>query len=377
MKKNAAKEWLMEKKKWIKHLPLYLLELVVLAGAIGMLYFVTHATKAEKQQIREEDVAVNEEVKEQLMQSGDGEPSEDKPELTGVYQLALFGVDARDGSLGKGNRSDTIMICSIDADTHEVKLISIYRDTYLNIGNDSYNKCNAAYAKGGPIQAINMINMNTDLYLTDYITVGFEGLIKAVDALGGVELEVTEKEIPHLNNYQISMVGTSEDGVNFTAQEGTYIPVTEPGVQTLNGLQATAYCRIRYIGDDFQRAERQRNLITAMLEKSKTASFNDLRKAAEAVIPYISTSLDVEDILTMLSVVGDYEVTVSDGFPFAGMRNGGTMSGVGAFVVATDLDANVRKLHELLYDDADYEPSEELKSFSRTIEENTTPYLRY
>lgn len=369
----------MEKKKWIKHLPLYLLELAVLAGAVGMLYFVTHATKAEKQQIREEDVVVNEEVKEQLRQSEDGTASGDtkQPELTGVYQLALFGVDARDGSLGKGNRSDTIMICSIDADTHEVKLISIYRDTYLNIGNDSYNKCNAAYAKGGPIQAINMINMNTDLYLTDYITVGFEGLIKAVDALGGVELEVTEKEIPHLNNYQISMVGTSEDGVNFTAQEGSYIPVTEPGMQTLNGLQATAYCRIRYIGDDFQRAERQRNLITAMLEKSKTSSLNDLRKAAEAVIPYISTSLDVEDILTMLSVVGDYEVTVSDGFPFAGMRNGGTMSGVGAFVVATDLEQNVKKLHELLYNDADYEPSDELKSFSRTIEENTTPYLRY
>jgi len=369
----------MDKKKWIRHLPLYILELVVLAAAIGALYFVMHATKAQKQQIKEGDIAVNEEIRQQFQNDTEEDQEQDpqKSNLSGIYQIALFGVDARDGSLGKGNRSDTIMICSIDADTHEVKLISIYRDTYLNLGNDSYNKCNAAYAKGGPAQAISMINMNTDLYITDYVTVGFEGLIKAVDALGGVELEVTEKEIPHLNNYQICMVGTSEDGVNFTAQEDSYIPVTEPGVQTLNGLQATAYCRIRYIGDDFQRAQRQRDLITAMMEKCKTASFNELRLAAEAVFPYISTSLDINDILTMLSVVGDYQVTVSDGFPFAGMRNGGTKGGVGAFVVPVDLKTNVVKLHELLYDQQDYEPSEEVKAYSKIIKEDTDAYLKY
>ena len=369
----------MDKKKWIRHLPLYILELVVLVAAIGALYFIIHATKAQKQQINDEDIAVNEEVRQQLQ---DGTDSEDeqysgKTNLSGVYQIALFGVDARDGSLGKGNRSDTIMICTVDADTHEVKLISIYRDTYLNLGNDSYNKCNAAYAKGGPTQAISMINKNTDLYITDYITVGFEGLIKAVDALGGVEIDVTEKEIPHLNNYQISMVGTSEDGVNYTAEEGSYIPVTEAGLQTLNGLQATAYCRIRYIGDDFQRAERQRDLITAMIEKSKTASFSELRQAAEAVFPYVSTSLDINDIFTMLGVVGDYQVTVSDGFPFAGMRNGGTKAGVGAFVVPIDLEANVVRLHELLFDEESYEPSAEVKEYSQIIQDDTDAYLKY
>ena len=159
----------MDKKKWIRHLPLYILELVVLVAAIGALYFVMHATKAQKQQIKEGDIAVNEEIRQQFQNdtAKDQEQDPQKPNLSGIYQLALFGVDARDGSLGKGNRSDTIMICSIDADTHEVKLISIYRDTYLNLGNDSYNKCNAAYAKGGPAQAISMINMNTDLYITD------------------------------------------------------------------------------------------------------------------------------------------------------------------------------------------------------------------
>ena len=114
-----------------------------------------------------------------------------------------------------------------------------------------------------------------------------------------------------------------------------------------------------------------------MMEKCKTASFNELRLAAEAVFPYISTSLDINDILTMLSVVGDYQVTVSDGFPFAGMRNGGTKGGVGAFVVPVDLKTNVVKLHELLYDQQDYEPSEEVKAYCKIIKEDTDAYLKY
>lgn len=364
----------MDKKKMIKHIPLYIVEGVVLIAAAVFLYFITHATQAERREIKEENIVVNEEVKEQVEKTQEENVQNN---LTGVFNLALFGVDARDGSLGKGTRSDSIMICSIDMDKHEVKLISVFRDTYLNLGNDTYNKCNTAYAKGGPEQAISMLNMNTDMFMKDYITVGFDGLIKAVDALGGVELEVTEAEIPHLNNYQISMVGTSEDGVTFIAKEGSYVPVTEPGYQTLNGLQATAYCRIRYIGDDFRRAQRQRDLITAMIEKSKTASLSELTQAAEAVFPYISTSLDVQDIFTMLGVVGDYEVTVSDGFPFAGMRNGGIIGGKGSCVVPTDLEQNVAKLHELLFDESNYEPSAAVKEYSEIIKKDTQDYLQY
>ena len=102
----------------------------------------------------------------------------------------------------------------------------------MNLGNDSYNKCNAAYAQGGPEQAISMLNTNMDLDITDYVTVGFGGLIDAVDALGGIEIEVTEAEISHLNNYQLCMA--EELGVD-------YIPVKESGMQLLNGMQATAY----------------------------------------------------------------------------------------------------------------------------------------
>ncbi len=367
----------MDKKKWVKHIPLYILELIVLAAAICILYVTLRATDSEngavKDNIQNEEITVNEEVKEKIVKA---ENTEGESEFTGIFNVAFFGVDARDGSLGKGNRSDTIMICSIDMDKHEVRLVSIFRDTYLNLGNDVYKKCNTAYAKGGPEQAISMINMNTDMYLTDYITVGFDGLMKAIDALGGVEIEVDASEINHLNNYQISMVGESEDGIHFVAEAGKdYIPVTTAGKQNLNGLQATAYCRIRYVGDDFKRAERQRNVLIAMMEKAKGASIGTLTDAMNAVLPSIRTSLDVEDFIPVLGMIGDYKVTVSDGFPFEGMRNGGTIGSNGSCVVPVNLEENVIKLHELLFEDEDYQPSKEVKEYSKIIEEGTKDYL--
>ncbi|NBJ91654.1 LCP family protein [Parablautia muri] len=361
----------MEKKKWIKHIPLFIIELAVLVAAVGVLYITLHATDskngAEKDNLKEENIAVNEEVKEKAaeIEHTEGE----KNQYTGIFNLAFFGVDARDGSLGKGNRSDTIMICSINMDTHEIRLVSIYRDTFLNLGNDTYKKCNTAYAQGGPEQAIGMINMNTDLYVTDYITVGFEGLKAAIDALGGIEMEITETEITHLNNYQSTMA--EEMDIEYT-------PVTESGVQVLNGLQATAYCRIRYGGgDDFRRAQRQRDVLVAMIEKSKKASLKTLTNAMNAVLPSVRTSLDVGDILPVLSMVGDYKVTQSDGFPYSDMRNGGIIGAEGSCVVPTSLEDNVKKLHEMLYGEKDYEPSKAVKEYSKIIEEKTKDYLMY
>ena len=369
----------MDKKKWVKHIPLFIVEVLVLIIAVAALYVILRTTGengVKKAKIDEEKIAVNEEIKEKVTENTEGE---NVNEYTGIYNIAFFGVDARDENLGKGNnRSDTIMICSVDMDKHEVRLISIYRDTYLNVVNDSYGKCNKAYALGGPEQALSMINMNTDLYVTDYITVGFEGLMEAVDALGGVEIDVREEEISHLNNYQISMVGNSEDGKNFTATAGVdYTPVTEPGLQTLNGLQATAYCRIRYIGDDFERTQRQRDVLVAMMEKAKTAPVSKLMDAMNAVFPHIVTSVDIEDIVPVLGMIGDYKVTVSDGFPFAGMLNGGTIGLEGSCIVPTSLEDNVVKLHEILYGEENYEPTKELKSFSAQVEADTKDRLQY
>ena len=149
--------------------------------AIGVMYVVVTTTdEVERKEINQEQIIINEEVKETQKEEVEKKVSK------GYRNIALFGVDARDGELGRGTRSDTIIIASINQDTQEIKLVSVFRDTYLNLGNDSYNKCNAAYAQGGPEQAINMLNTNLDLDITDYVTVGFGGLIDSVDALGGI-----------------------------------------------------------------------------------------------------------------------------------------------------------------------------------------------
>ena len=290
----------------------------------------------------------------------------------GYKQVALFGVDSTEGELDKNTRTDTIIIAVIDLDTKDIKLCSVYRDTFLNLGNDSYSKCNAAYAKGGPEQAINMLNMNLDLNITDYVTVGFTGLAEVIDALGGIEIDVSEEEIVHLNNYQISMVGKSDDGEQFYATEGKdYTAVTHSGLQKLNGLQATAYCRIRYVGNDFKRAERQRTVIAKCLEKAKQSSASELTAAYNKVTSYISTSLDSSEIIDLFSNVTKYSIVASDGFPFETNRDTGTVGSKGSCVIPVDLETNVIMLQEFLFDNKNYEPSEQVKTYSQKVKSDT------
>ncbi|MCR4990120.1 MAG: LCP family protein [Lachnospiraceae bacterium] len=380
--------------KWKKHAVLYIIEGVILLVAVFALVWVNRATKMQKVNLDQTKIAVNEQSASNDNGKNDGdvmstqkeeaseddaspEPTVDKEAVSeelyekynGRFNVAFFGVDSREGELGKGTRSDSIMICSIDMQTHEVKLISVFRDTYLNLGNDSYNKCNSAYALGGPEQALSMLNVNTDLYITDYVTVGFRGLIDAVDSLGGIDINVTDDEVVYLNDYAMMM---SQE------LEIPYTPIEGPGMQTLNGLQSTAYCRIRYTaGSDFKRAQRQRDVLTAMLLKAKNVSFSNLSDAVTAIMPNVSTSLSVDDFLKMMSVASDYEVTVSDGFPFEGMRSGGTIGAKGSCVVPTDLAKNVKYLHEILFDNSDYEPSESIQKYSEKIKADTNGFLQY
>ena len=346
--------------KFVKNIPLLILEICVLLIAIGVMYVVTTTTgEVERKQIDHDKITINDEVVETMANN-------DKTEEKGYRNIALFGVDARDGELGKGTRSDTIIIASINQDTQEIKLISVFRDTYLNLSNDSYNKCNAAYAQGGPEQAISMLNANLDLDITDYVTVGFAGLIDAINALGGVDMEVTEAEISHLNNYQLTM--SEELGVD-------YIPVEKTGKQLLNGMQATAYCRIRYTkGDDFRRAERQRDVLTAMMEKAKTASVGELTEMVNAVLPQVQTSLNVNEVISVLGSVAGYDVVTSDGFPFLGERTAANVGSKGSCVIPDDLEENVILLHQILYPEQDYTPSRQVKSFSAEIDAQTREY---
>ena len=348
-KKLSKKE---QARKQRRRIILFILEIFVLVIMVVVLYGVLQTEKTGKVELKESDIIINDTVKQ-----------EEQASMKGYRNIALFGVDSTTGALTKNTRSDTIMIASVDQDTGACKLVSVYRDTYLNLSNDSYNKCNSAYAKGGPEMAISMLNMNLDMNITDFVTVGFAGLTDTIDALGGVYIDVDDAEINHLNNYQLCI---AED------LKRTYTPVSNTGYQILNGLQATGYCRIRYTaGDDFKRTERQREVLSAVADQAKKANPLQLAEIANNVFEEVYTSLDVSEIVALLGDVGKYNIVGQAGFPNETYRRTGTVGSKGSCVIPDDLETNVRWLHSFLFENESYEPSDMVKTCSRKIAEDT------
>ncbi|MBD5451318.1 MAG: LCP family protein [Lachnospiraceae bacterium] len=356
-----------KKKKW--KIALFVVELLVICILVGVCWAMSKANKIQHVQITDEEKKEELAIDEGIMES---------EALKGYRNIALFGVDSREGQLDTSTRTDTIMIASINLDTKEVKLVSVYRDTWLNLSTDSYNKANAAYARGGYKQAIAMLNMNLDLNIEDFATIGFEGLIDVIDAVGGIEIDVKQAEIQHINSYQISMVGrptgelNANGEPNYTAVEGVeYIPVTKAGVQTLNGLQATAYARVRYVGSDLERASRQRTVLTKVAKKAMTLNPATLNKIADAVFPKVMTSLSLSEILDLLKDIASYDIGETTGFPFEDHIVPNGRVGSASVVVPVDLEKNVSLLHEFLFDEENYEPSDTVKKCSKKIASDT------
>lgn len=371
-KKRLTKEERARKKR--NRIILISIEIFVLCLMLIALYVVVLYGKINHETINEDQIVINDGLMEETQEGTDEGLNVDKNDITqnaglgghmsGYRNIALFGVDARDKSLGKGNRTDTIIVASINEETKVVKLVSVYRDTYLNLGNDTYNKANGAYAKGGPLQAINMLNMNLDLNITDYITVGWAGVADTIDALGGVDIEVDSAELPHLNNYQVE---TSK------SLGKSYKRVTTTGMQTLDGIQAVSYCRIRYTaGDDFKRAERQREVIQAILDKAKGSSVTTLNTAANTIFEEISTSLTLGEILELLKDVASYSIGETGGFPAEEYRATGTVGAKGSCVMTTNMVDDVLKLHQFLFGDVGtYTPSNQVESIGAKIKSDT------
>lgn len=290
------------------------------------------------------------------------------PKMTGYRTYALFGIDHRskNASLGSEN-SDTMIIASINNDTQEVRLVSIYRDTLLNIGNGTYAKANAAYAYGGPEQAISMLNTNLDLNITDYATVDFNALTAAVDAVGGLEIPLSYAEMVHMNSY---CKETSEE----TDKEYTPVELPDPkpedeeaiyNIYHLNGVQVTSYCRIRYTASlDMGRTERQRKVIQMLTQKLKKAGLTTIFNIMDEVFPMVETSLTKTEILNMIPTLLGYHVDQTTGFPlnykFSNVR--------GSIIVADSLESNVKQLHEFLYGSSEnYTPSQNILDASAKI----------
>ena len=352
-----------------RKIALLVVELLVLVVAIVALIIVIKTTNKKTGiknfELNSEDISINAGIKEAY---------ETNEKLQNHTEIAFFGVDARDkkADLSKSSRTDTIMVCSIDEDTKQIRIASVYRDTYLNVGNDTYNKCNSAYAMGGYEQAINMLNMNLDLNIQSFVTVGFQGVISAVDAVGGVDIDVHDNEISYLNDYQASIYATEENPHKLITD---YTPVTHSGMQTLNGQQALAYCRIRYIGNDFQRTERQRAVLQQIMLKAQKMNPAQLNQLTTDVFPLVATNLSFDKLLERITAIGEYRIIETTGFPFDDGLTTGMIGSKGSCVVPIDLVSNVVELHQFFYPDVEYTPSEDVKAYSEKIHADTASYV--
>lgn len=275
---------------------------------------------------------------------------------TGYWTVAIFGVDSRDGSLGKGNLSDVEMLCVIDRKTGEMKLVSVYRDTYLQIDEDgTMHKINEAYFKGGHEQAVSALERNLDLKIDDYATFNWKAVADVINILGGIDVEITDSEFGYINSFITETVNST--GI------GSY-QLKSAGMNHLDGVQAVAYARLRLMDTDYNRTARQRKVISLAMEKAKQADFGVLNNILVTVLPQISTSIGFDDLLPMAKDLSKYHLGTTDGFPFS---RGEAKISKRSCVVPMTLESNVIQLHQLLYGVEEFQPSGTVKKISARI----------
>lgn len=311
---------------------------LILAGAI---YLAAKLSKLNTDNLDSSDIVVN----------------DDAQMEEGYTNVALFGIDSRSGELEKGTRTDCLIVASLNNETKEVKMISVYRDTVLDIENNYLQKCNAAYAFGGPTQAINMLNKNLDLDIQEYATVDFAAISNAIDMLGGLEIEIKPEEVKPLNKF----VKETARVAGKKAQT-----ISGPGLQLLDGVQATTYARIRSTaGGDFTRTERQRLVIEKIVEKAQKSDLATINNIIDELFPTIKTSFTATEILSYAKDFMKYKIADSAGFPFE--KTTATVSGLGSIVIPVTLSDNVSQLHEFLYGTVGYQPSAAVNTINSAI----------
>ncbi len=282
---------------------------------------------------------------------------------TGLWTVAVFGVDSRDGNTKKA-LADVQIICQLDRSTGEIKLVSVYRDTYLKIDSQgNYHRINEAYFKGGQKQAVDALEENLDIKIDDYAAFNWKTVAEVINVLGGIDINITPAEFKQINGYITETVQST--GI------GSY-QLSHDGPNHLDGVQAVAYCRLRKMDTDFQRTERQRTVIQLTLEKAKQADASVLSQLAQLVLSQISTSVSVNDVLPLIKKIDSCYISETGGFPFSKQ---GARVGKMDCVIPTTLESNVILLHQFLYgEDVSYQPSAAVKKISAHISEKTGLY---
>lgn len=341
------------RKRRKRKLILFIVEIIVLLLLLGGIFVASKLNLMERETF-DKDKVQNKDLSKDTQET-----------LSGYTDIAFLGLDNRTSNSYDYGNSDVIIVVSINNDTKEINMVSVYRDTYLDIAEmgaePKFRKANAAYANGGVDRAITMLNKNLDLDIDDYLVFDFASVADAIDILGGVDIEITDSEVKYMKKYIEHTNGIL----------GTNSPlIYESGMQTLDGVQAVAYSRIRYTaGGDFKRAERQRTVIAAALEKAKKSDLRTLNELVDTVFPEIRTSMSAGTMISMASSMLKYDMGDSYGFPFD--RTTMQHRTKGDIVVPCTLETNVIMLHEILYGKEDYEPSQVVQDYSDWIVNDT------
>lgn len=340
--------------------------LLILSGILFVYAWINRSMdKMNQDTLDSSQIQINSEVK----------ANTDLSQMSGTQVIALVGVDARgvEGSeLAESMNSDTIILCCIDHDKQEIRMVSIMRDTWMNMAKytDEYyefDKANSAYNRGGPESMLSMVNTNLDFALTDYVTVNFKALADAIDVLGGLDIEMTNAECVHANNYNREV--SEAQGVEYEA-----IPYDEDlgddysEVRHVSGALATSYARIRYGGgDDAKRTSRQRIVINLMVQKLKQNP-TKIPEILDKVMGNVSTSLTKNEILELGMHAVTYTMGTSYAYPFQLCYGENVVNALGEdVVIPVTLEFNVRELHEYLYPGLSYEPSAAVTEYSDYI----------
>lgn len=304
-----------------------LILIIILALIIGVTYWYVNSKLSKMQQveINEQDLDVSVQAEENL---------------ANYRNIAIFGIDSREDTYSKGNRSDCIIIASINNDTKEVKLVSVYRDTYVDIEGHGLDKITHAYSYGEAPLAISTLNRNLDLNIKEFITVNFDAVQEIIDSIGGVTMSVTAEEVPHIKG------------------------LTQAGTYNLTGEQALAYARIRYAtGGDYKRTERMRDVLTAVVNKVKTFNISQLNSLVDTVLPKIYTNITANEIFGLMPSATSFKITESIGWPYE--TQGITLDRW--YGIPVTLESNVTRLHQEVFGENDYTPSETVKTISNNI----------
>lgn len=304
-----------------------LILLIILALIVGgtFLFISNKLGKMQKIDLNEEDLNVSSQVEQNLAD---------------YRNIAIFGIDSREDTYSRGNRSDCIIIASINNKTKEVKLVSVYRDTYVQIEGHGLDKITHAYSFGEAPLAIKTLNTNLDLNVKEFVTVNFDSVKEIIDNIGGISMQITDEEVSHIPG------------------------ITKAGTYNLTGEQALAYARIRHAtGGDYKRTERMRDVLTAVANKVKTFNISQLNTFVDKTLPRVYTNITANDIFGLLPSAPNFKIVESLGWPYD--TKGKTMDRW--YGIPITLESNVTRLHQEVFEQKDYSPSDTIKQISNDI----------